>query len=239
MNDIPMNQQPYWFNYRIRLEDGRSTRFRIALDPTTLTMLPASPAPYPPWTRLAYHQCSGCILSPARTRYCPIAVNIADLVEWFKDILSHKNCLVSCETVDRTYSKKTSAMEGLTSVFGIIMATSNCPVMNFLKPMARFHLPFSSVEETTVRSTSLFLLGQYFEYKNGRVSRFDFDRLEKRYNRVRLVNEGVLARIRSLGSQDADKNAIIALHSLSQFLSLEMDFSLNSIAHLFERGGDA
>jgi hypothetical protein len=48
-----------------------------------------------------------------------------------------------------------------------------------------------------------------------------------------------LARIRSLGNQDADKNAIITLHSLSQFLSLEMDFSLNSIAHLFERGADA
>jgi hypothetical protein len=202
-------------------------------------MLPASPEPYPPWTQLAYHQCNGCPLSPATTRYCPIAVNITELVEWFKDILSHKNCMVVCETVDRTYSKKTSAMEGLTSVFGIIMATSNCPVMNFLKPMARFHLPFSSVEETTVRSTSLFLLGQYFEYKTGRVSRFDFEQLEKRYIRVKLVNEGLLARIRSLGNQDADKNAIITLHSLSQFLSLEMDFSLNSIAHLFERGADA
>jgi hypothetical protein len=130
-------------------------------------------------------------------------------------------------------------MEGLTSVFGIVMATSNCPVMNFLKPMARFHLPFSSVEETTARSTSLFLLGQYFEYKKGRVSHFDFDQLEKRYIQVKQVNEGLLERIRSLGNQDADKNAIITLHSLSQFLSQEMDFSLNSIAHLFERGADA
>jgi hypothetical protein len=234
-----MNQQTYCFDYHIKLEDGRSTRFHIALDATTLTMLPASAGSYPPWTQLAHHQCNGCPLSPAMACYCPIAVNIAELVEWFKDILSHKNCTVICATADRTYSKRTSAMEGLTSVFGIVMATSNCPVMNFLKPMARFHLPFASVEETTVRSTSLFLLGQYFEYKNGRVSHFDFDQLEKRYNRVRLVNEGLLERIRSLGNQDADKNAIIALHSLSQFLSQEMDFSLNSIAHLFERGADA
>jgi hypothetical protein len=170
---------------------------------------------------------------------CPIAANIADLVDRFKNILSHKNCLVVCETMDRSYSKQTSAMEALTSVFGIIMATSNCPVMNFLKPMARFHLPFSSIEETTARSTSLFLLGQYFEYKKGRVKSFDFDRLEKNYAKVQLVNEGLLARIRSLGNQDADKNAIITLHSLSQFLSLEMDFSLNTIAHLFERVGNA
>jgi hypothetical protein len=234
-----MNEQAYWFNYHIKLEDGQSTRFRIELDPVSLTMMPASPEPYPPWTQLSYKQCKCCPLSPRTHLYCPISVNITEMVERFKDILSHKNCMVVCETMDRTYSKKTSAMDGLTSVFGIVMATSNCPVMNFLKPMARFHLPFSSVEETTARSTSLFLLGQYFAYKKGHAKRFDFDELEKRYARVQLVNEGLLARIRSLGNRDADKNAIITLHSLSQFLSMEMDFSLNTIAHLFERGADA
>ncbi len=237
--ETPMNENAYWFTYTIELEDGQSTRFHITLDPVTLTMMPASSEPYPPWTQLSYQQCRCCPLSPTTNLYCPIAVNITELVDRFKDILSHKNCMVVCETVDRTYSKKTSAMEGLTSVFGIVMATSNCPVMNFLKPMARFHLPFSSVEETTVRSTSLFLLSQYFEYKKGRVNSFDFDRLEKSYARVQLVNEGLLERIRSLGNRDADKNAIITLHSISQFLSMEMDFSLTTIAHLFERGADA
>ena len=82
-------------------------------------------------------------------------------------------------------------------------------------------------------------VSQYFEYKKGRVNSFDFDRLEKRYARVQLVNEGLLERIRSLGNRDADKNAIITLHSISQFLSMEMDFSLTTIAHLFERGPDA
>lgn len=234
-----MNEQAYWFNYHIELEDGQSTRFHIQLDPATLTMMPAAPEPYPAWTQLSYKQCQCCPLSPTSHLYCPISVNITELVDRFKNILSHKNCLVVCETIDRTYSKKTSAMDGLTSVFGVVMATSNCPVMNFLKPMARFHLPFSSVEETTARSTSLFLLSQYFEYKKGRVDTFDFAELEKSYARVQLVNEGLLERIRSLGNRDADKNAIITLHSLSQFLSLEMDFSLNTIAHLFERGSDA
>lgn len=233
-----MNEDAYRFNYHIKLEDGQSTHFHIALDPITLTMTPVHAEPYPPWTLLSYKQCQCCPLSPRTNRYCPIAVNITELVDRFKDILSHKNCMVVCETVDRTYSKKTSAMEGLTSVFGIVMATSNCPVMNFLKPMARFHLPFSSVEETTARSTSLFLLCQYFEYKKGRVNSFDFDKLEKSYARVQLVNEGLLARIRSLGNRDADKNAIITLHSISQFLSMEMDFSLTTIAHLFESEPD-
>jgi len=234
-----MSENPYWFKYDIQLKEGQNTRFHIALDPSTLTRMPTSPAPYPSWVQLAYKQCRCCPLSPKTNLYCPIAVNITELVDKFKNIISHNNCMVVCETVNRTYSKQTSAMEGLTSVFGIVMATSNCPVMNFLKPMARFHLPFSSVEETTARSTSLFLLGQYFEYKKGRVNSFDFNKLEKSYARVQLVNEGLLERIRSLGNRDADKNAIITLHSLSQFLSMETAHSLATIARLFERGADA
>ena len=118
-----MNNQAYWFKYQIELEDGQRTSFDIQLDPVTLTMLPVSSEPYPPWTQLSFNQCQCCPLAPQVTLYCPIAVNIAELVDRFKDILSHKNCTVVCETMDRTYLKKTSAMDGLTSVFGIIMGT--------------------------------------------------------------------------------------------------------------------
>ena len=66
-----MNASAYWFNYTIELEDGQSTRFHIALDPVTLTMLPASPEPYPPWTQLSYNQCQGCPLSTQNTPLLP------------------------------------------------------------------------------------------------------------------------------------------------------------------------
>jgi len=229
-----MDEKAYWFDYQIKLEDGQSSHFHIALDPVTLTMESASTTAHPAWTELSYKQCGCCPLMPSTTKYCPIAVNITDLVDVFKNILSHENCMVTCETIDRTYSKKTSAMEALTSVFGIVMATSNCPVMNFLKPMARFHLPFATVEETTVRTTSFFLLSQYFDYKKGLVKQFDFDTLEKRYAKVQKVNEGLLKRIQSLGNMDSDKNAIITLHSISQFLSVEMEFSLSVISDMFD-----
>jgi hypothetical protein len=42
-----------------------------------------------------------------------------------------------------------------------------------------------------------------------------------------------LARINGVSSEDADKNAIITLHSLSQFLSMEIDYSLSSLEHVF------
>ena len=70
------------------------------------------------------------------------------MVNFFKDTTSFKKTAVYVETKDRAYVKKCSVQEGLFPIFGLIMATSGCPHMEFLKPLARFHLPFSNVEET-------------------------------------------------------------------------------------------
>jgi hypothetical protein len=57
--------------------------------------------------------------------------------------------------------------------------------------------------------------------------------LGRNYNQVKLVNEGLLSRIKSVGCEDADKNALVTLHSLSQFLSLEIDYSLSGLEPIF------
>lgn len=227
-------QSPFRFHYQFQFEDGYTKNYPIALDPKTLSLIPDEHRHKPQdWTHLKYKQCSNCPLVIDSHPFCPIAVNIMELVETFKDVLSYHNCTVVCETEDRTYSKNTSIMEGLSAIFGMIMATSNCPIMNFLKPMARFHLPFSSVEETTVRTTSIYLLGQYFRYKDRSDIKKDFKTLENHYAQVRLVNEGIIKRISSVSKQDADKNAIVTLHSLSLFLSMEIDYSLSSLEYIF------
>ena len=227
-------QNPFLFNYKFQFEDGYTKNYHVALDPKTLSIIPDELRPQPQdWTRLKYHQCSNCPLEVDTHPYCPIAVNIMDLVETFKDVLSYHNCTVVCETEDRTYSKKTSIMEGLSTIFGVIMATSNCPIMDFLKPMARFHLPFSSVEETTARTTSMYLLSQYFKSKDRNHIEIDFKTLENHYGQVKLINEGIIKRISSVSKQDADKNAIVTLHSLSLFLSMEIDYSLSTLEYIF------
>jgi hypothetical protein len=225
---------PFRFHYQFQFEDDNTTNYHIALDPRTLSLIPDE-HPHKPhdWTRLNYKQCSNCPLDIDSHPFCPIAVNIMELVETFKDSLSYHNCTVLCETEDRTYSKNTSIMEGLSAIFGVIMATSDCPIMNFLKPMARFHLPFSSVEETTVRAASMYLLGQYFRHKDQSDIKMDFKPLENHYAQVKLVNEGIIKRISSVSKQDADKNAVVTLHSLSLFLSMEIDYSLSSLEYIF------
>ena len=227
-------ERPFRFDYQFQFDDGYTKTYHITLDPKTLSLISEERRyPAPDWTRLTYHQCSNCPLEINAHPYCPIAVNIMELVETFKNVLSYHKCKVVCESEDRTYFKKTSIMEGLSSIFGMIMATSDCPNMDFLKPMARFHLPFCSVEETTVRTASMYLLGEYFKGKDRNDIKIDFKALENHYGQVKLVNEGIIKRISSVSKQDADKNAIVTLHSISLFLSMEIDYSLSTLDYIF------
>lgn len=229
-----VKRSPFQFHYQFQFANGHLKDYKIALDPDTLSLIPMASVSEPSeWVRLTYQACRNCPLKPDLYSYCPIAVNIMELVEAFKGVFSYHDCTVVCASAERTYSKKTSVMEGLSAIFGVIMATSDCPVMEFLKPMARFHLPFATIEETTVRTSSMYLLAQYFKYKDQPEIKFDFKTLEKHYSQVQLVNEGLLARINSVTSEDADKNAIVTLHSLSQFLSMEIDYSLSGLEHIF------
>jgi hypothetical protein len=229
-----IKRTPFQFHYQFQFANGQTKDYRIALDPDTLSLIPSSTVAAPPdWVGLTYKQCSDCPLESNSHAHCPIALNIMELVEAFKSVFSYHDCTVVCETSERTYLKKTSVMEGLSAIFGVIMATSDCPVMEFLKPMARFHLPFATIEETTMRTASMYLLAQYFKYKDQPEIKFDFKTLEKHYSKVQQVNEGLLARINSVSSEDADKNAIVTLHSLSQFLSMEIDYSLSGLEYIF------
>jgi hypothetical protein len=228
-----MAEQTIAFSYQFEFNDRPTCRFEIRLDKRSLSFLRNHSSPPPVWSRLEYEQCVCCPLTAEHVSHCPVALNIGDLINTFKDVVSYDHCSVCCMGPDRTYLKETSVMEGLMSIFGIIMASSDCPIMAFLKPMARFHLPFASLEETMVRATSMFLLKQYFEKPQKKAACADFSELERHYAQVKLVNEGLLNRIGSLGHQDADKNALVALHSLSQYLAQEIDFNLTSMASLF------
>ena len=229
-----MKKKPFRFKYHFEFPDGGFKDYHIALDPRTLSFMREDTGREPAvWTRLTFEQCHCCPLTPESHPRCPIALNIMELVFNFMDLFSYHDCTVTCETAERCYSKKTSVMEGLSAIFGVVMATSDCPIMEFLKPMARFHLPFATIEETTVRTASMYLLAQYFRYKDQPGMKFDFKILEKHYAKVQQVNEGLLRRINSVSSEDADKNAIITLHSLSQFLSMEIDYSLGGLEPIF------
>lgn len=224
----------YDINYEFRLTDGPVKYFRISLDPQTLCVMSDTQSSPPDWSRLEFHQCRCCTLSAEDTPYCPICLNISEIVEAFKAFRSYERCVVQCATPERTVFKETDVQEGLSSILGIFMATSDCPQMHLLKPMARFHLPFATAQETIIRSTSFFLLRQYFEYRNGTISNINLEGMEAYYREIQMVNAGILARIRAVSSKDADSNAIIILNSLAELLIMACDNRLDFVKKYFQ-----
>lgn len=187
------------FDYHFTFPNGTEKRFEIKIEKDSFTCFPQHTG-LPDWTELSHCQCSCCKLDRLKVPYCPIAANIAELVTEFKDVISHESCRVSCITAERTYSKNTIVQDGLSSILGIIMATSGCPTMEILKPMARFHLPFATVDEAMFRSVSVYLLRQYFIDLHGGQGDFQLNVMQKYYEQIEVVNRGILDRISSASS---------------------------------------
>ncbi len=227
-----MEKSDITYKYCFDFPNGSKKRFLIKLDGNSLLLKP-NISQTPDWTRLFEHQCSCCVLDESDFFHCPIAVNISDLVTTFKDTPSYESCHVSCITAERTVTKDTIVQDGLSSIMGIIMATSGCPTMDILRPMARFHLPFATVDESMFRSASIYLLRQYFtNIKEGKGD-FSLKNVKSHYSKIELVNSGILKRIQYATKLDADKNALVILNSLAQILHLELDDNLQSLRHIF------
>ena len=221
--------------YDFAFPDGAVRSYAVELDRASLSLLPGGSERPPDWARLENHQCGHCPLVPAEHPYCPVATNLSALVEFFKDKASVAQATVTVTTEERTYVKQLPLQRGIFGIFGLVMATSSCPYMDFLKPMARFHLPFSTAEETIVRSVSMYLLHQYFVAKRGGEPDLGLERLETHYANIQQVNDGILERIKGVVQNDADLNALIILQSFADLLTMAISKDLSKIEPLFFR----
>lgn len=222
------------YEYRFSFANGEQKSFVLEIENSTLLLLSPHNSPAPAWTHLSSHQCVCCPLSEAEAKYCPIAINLAELVESFKDTMSYATCLVSCNTAERCVTKETDVQDGLSSIMGLIMATSGCPIMEILKPMARFHLPFATIEEALFRSVSVYLLRQYFIHLKHGQSDFHLENVKSYYKKIEKVNSGIIRRMKNASRRDADSNGIVILNCLAQILHLEIDDKLQSLAYIFK-----
>ena len=113
------------------------------------------------------------------------------------------------------------------------MVTSNCPVMDKLRPMVRFHLPFATSLETIYRAVTVYLLAQFFIMRRGGEPDWDLKNLAEIYKAVSLVNKGISQRISNASNKDANVNAVVILHSVGESLPYVIETGLNDIESLF------
>src|SRR5690606_28055675 len=204
--------------YRIILPDSRERVFTLQLDKDSALLV--SPGPYesPAWTRLAFHQCEGCPLQAADAVPCPAALHLSGVIDGFADLVSYDTVRVTVESEERSVTATLSAQQALSSLMGLIMASSGCPRTAVFRPMARFHLPFSSGAETAYRVASMYLLAQHFVARDGGSPDVTLERLERVYSGMHAVNRGMAQRLRAASRQDAVVNAIVLLDVYSSLV---------------------
>jgi len=220
-------------NYHFAFEDGTRKKFKGNLHAESLNVIPSDNRARPEWARVKNCRCQDCQFDENGGQYCPIAVNIGDVVDFFKAYTSHDRAEVVVTTEDRSYGKKTTVQKALGSLLGICMAASGCPSMEKLKPMVRFHLPFATLEETVFRSVSAYLLGQYFVKKQGKQADMDLVELRSFYKGIQMVNRGMTERLRGVVGKDAVNNAVICLDMFAKELPYAIEDSLEELQGLF------
>jgi hypothetical protein len=219
--------------YRFQMEDGREEIFALNLDRRSLQIIMDAGGPMPHWTALEVHQCQNCPLDRNHCPRCPAAVNMVALVQRFDTLLSFDETRVSVITDEREVYGKTTIQRAVCSLMGLLMATSDCPLMDFFKPMARFHLPFASTAETIWRATSAYLMAQYFQNSDGAEPDIHFKGLSRIYEEVQTINLAFAKRLRQACRQDSMINAIVLLDMFAQSMPSAIDESLEQIRYLF------
>ena len=71
------------FKYNFKLTGGSEENFDFIVNAETLRLVVDTPKDPPSWINIEYHQCPNCPLDSESTAHCPLAVNIAPIVERF------------------------------------------------------------------------------------------------------------------------------------------------------------
>jgi len=217
--------------YIFQFEDGRELRYPVSIDTGSMTLLEVPGETFPAWVRLEYHQCKNCPLDSESHPDCPVAKNLYHLVESTKNDISCNRSKVTVITSERRYEKETDLQTGLFSLMGLLMAVSACPHFAVFKPLARFHLPFSTVKETLYRTCGNYLLEGYLKNE---LTELNLDGLNRNYCELGQVNAGIIDRINSVSEGDADRNALVALDIFAKMFGLEYQTNFSSLNDLFD-----
>lgn len=232
-----MTNPRLFFLYRLEFSETKIMEFPIEIDQSSTTFVSPAPQSPPFWADLGYQQCSNCPLKIESSPFCPVAINLIPLLQLCSSIPSYENLTLEVITPERTIRGTTTMQRALSSILGLIMATSPCPHTEYLKPMARFHLPLANENETLYRTASMYLLAQYFRRKEGLEYSLDLVHLAEIYDNLKIINRALAKRFRAAITEDATVNAIILLDLLSQAVSWSIEDGLEDLKYLFESYG--
>ncbi|MCW8883987.1 MAG: hypothetical protein OQK12_01875 [Motiliproteus sp.] len=221
------------FHYQFLLNNERWENYELVLNAETLEVVNRDNEPHPDWTRLEFNQCQHCPLQPQQHPYCPVALQLIPAVNLFNDICSYEEIELQVQTEERCISQRTTAQRGLSSLLGLLIATSGCPYTNYLKPMARFHLPLATEDETLYRAVGMFLLAQYLRKQQGQQPSLELDGLKQIYEDLHQMNKSIAERLRHASEKDSSVNAVVILDMFTNLMPFAIDENMQEIRSIF------
>ncbi|MDN3577941.1 hypothetical protein QWZ03_14305 [Chitinimonas viridis] len=217
--------------YLLRYDDGRQQQFMVDATATPPDGTNAG------WMDLSFHRCRHCPLDEAEVPQCPLAVRLSHLVSTTSLQCSHEELQATVTMAARTVSLRTTAQRALSSLMGLLTATSGCPHTGFLAPMASFHLPFATERETLYRVASMYLLGQYLRQSQGQTPDWRLQGLRQAYQQLHIMNRDFAERLRAATQDDAAVNSLVLLDIMTRYVPDFIDESLNEFASEFAAYG--
>lgn len=207
------------------------TTFTVSLDPRSLLNVEPLPDPAPPWAALGFEKCPNC---PLKDTLCPAAARLENVVTRFADVFSYERVWARVSVKERVYLQEdVPVQQALSSLLGVYMSTSGCPVVGKLRPLVRFHLPFATELETISRTASMYLLRQYLLAQRGETPDWELSQLADDLRETTVVNRAFARRLRAAAPKDANVNALIRLDSAARTLPEIIADQLEELQFLF------
>lgn len=219
--------------YKFVLRDGTQHVIEVDLERAqSETAELADTSQAPDWTALEFRKCLNCPLKSELSPRCPTALDLVPTISAFNQIISHERAEVIVETPNRVVGKECQVQDALSSVVGLIMSTSACPILGKMRGLAITHLPFSTIDETLFRIIGAHLIRQLIVVRQGGQPDWQLEKLKAHYVELEILNHSFKKRIDAAAEQDAALNAISALGVLSTGIGFSIDDNLADLERM-------
>jgi hypothetical protein len=220
-------------SYHCCFARGKNVTYNLSFDADTFQLLHQPAEPWPEWTRLDVHRCPNCKLDPAQHSYCPAAVQLSQIVADCHEVDASAAMEVKVVMPHRTVIHTTTAQRALSSLMGLVLAASGCPLLSHFRPMARFHLPVSTDDETMYRAISMYLMSRFVVRRKGKTSGLELNGLLRIYRNVEQVNKAMSSRLSPVCRNDAIMAGLVWLNEYARRMPLAMEEYLDRLHPLF------
>ena len=221
----------YFFQFKF--PDGNIFGYKVQIDRESKTLVNpvVTPKSFQFFTNLNSNQCENCPLKSSEFPECPVAKNLVQPLNMFKNVISYQSIELVVKSNAMSYSKEIQSQEALETLLELVMIASECPHMDFLKPTILEYVPFQEEHEFVLKCLKSYFLQHYMT--KGEDEEPSLEVLSQNFKDLKTVNRGILKRIKELETEDSGRNAIVFFDSIIQCFEIELEQKFPSAKESF------